>query len=189
MKPLFFFFLSFPLLALAQSNTPSCVASCEKTSPAGTPFSPFQNPTHYSLFILLPFPLEHLPLTLNIYPVTNTHTASFCDGTETGAALASCECQSLIGSNLVTCIKACPSDQVSWFASQQPALCRDTLFPGVSVSSAATSTAAGNGASVSTNTATAATTSGYVFSLFVDEEVEARLRILKSLMGRILTCT
>ncbi|PMD16872.1 hypothetical protein NA56DRAFT_649155 [Hyaloscypha hepaticicola] len=114
----FFLLLSLPLLALAQSDTPACVASCEKTSPA----------------------------------------ASFCDGTETGSALASCECQSLIGSNLVTCIKTCPSSQISWFASQQPALCQDMLFPGVSVSAAATSTAAGSGSS---NTATtAATTSG-----------------------------
>ncbi|KAN0110834.1 hypothetical protein V8E51_007221 [Hyaloscypha variabilis] len=110
-------------LALTQTSTPPCVASCETTSPA----------------------------------------ASVCDGTETGTALAQCECQSLIGTNLITCIKACPSDQISVFAAGVPSLCRDTLFPGVSVSAAATSTAgtgsgSGSGGATTTTGGTSSST-------------------------------
>ncbi|KAE9372679.1 hypothetical protein N431DRAFT_439742 [Stipitochalara longipes BDJ] len=96
---------------------------------------------------------------------TTSPASSTCNGDETGAALDQCNCQSLIGTNLITCIKACPSDQVSVFAAGVPSLCRGTLFPGVSVSStggAAATTSAGtgtgNGGAATTTSKTASPT-------------------------------
>lgn len=69
--------------------------------------------------------------------------SSHCDGGETGAALDRCTCNTWLGgsaSPLVTCIKACPTADQSVFVSKIPELCRGDLFPGVTASSATTST-------------------------------------------------
>lgn len=74
----------------------------------------------------------------------NSHpTASFCNGDETGSALDDCLCQSYLSApDLIGCIRACPSAQVSAFAAEVPTKCRSTLFPGVNAAPAGTATTA-----------------------------------------------
>ncbi|KAH8754033.1 hypothetical protein BGZ57DRAFT_964593 [Hyaloscypha finlandica] len=112
-----------------------------------------------TLFLLVP--LFSLTLAQTTTPpcvascIKTSPALSYCNGDETGAALDKCDCDSLFGTNLITCIKACPSSEISVYAANVPALCRGTLFPGVSLSSssdgaAPTTTSGGSGSGATT---------------------------------------
>lgn len=115
--------------------------------------------------------LLFLALTLPVIAQSNTPcisacppVSSFCDGDETGDALAKCTCQSYVGATtLFNCIKQCPTSEQEIFAGRLPTLCRDSLLPGVAAASSSTeSTVTSTGSSSSptstSGTATAATT-------------------------------
>ncbi|PMD49620.1 uncharacterized protein K444DRAFT_622693 [Hyaloscypha bicolor E] len=114
-----------------------------------------------TLFLLVPLLSLTLAQTTTTPPCVascekTSAASSTCNGNETGAALDQCTCDSLIGTSLITCIQACPSSEISVFAAGVPALCRGTLFPGVTVSSssdgAAPTTSSGGSGSGATTT-------------------------------------
>lgn len=94
--------------------------------------------------------------------VNNNLRSSWCDGGETGDALASCTCASYQGPSdpLIVCVKSCPAADVAQFAAKIPEKCRGTLFPGVTVASstATTNQSAKGGITTATSTMTQATT-------------------------------
>ncbi|KAI0202304.1 hypothetical protein F4808DRAFT_71868 [Astrocystis sublimbata] len=74
--------------------------------------------------------------------ITANPTSSWCDGDETGEDLARCTCQSLSGSLMLQCIKKCPEDQQTTYASGLPGSCGRSLFPNLDLASASSSSSA-----------------------------------------------
>ncbi|KAJ5815363.1 hypothetical protein N7474_007140 [Penicillium riverlandense] len=75
-------------------------------------------------------------------------TVSWCNGNETGKALAKCTCASFTTTTpMIKCIKECPTADQSQFAAGLPSMCRGELFPGVKVSSTTTTSASGEATS------------------------------------------
>ena len=85
---------------------------------------------------------------------TSKPTSDLCNGDETGAALDSCTCATFQkpGLPLITCIKACPADEIAIFAGHIPASCRNSIFPGVSASTSSTGTGASTSSGAPTQT-------------------------------------
>jgi len=82
--------------------------------------------------------------------ITSHPILSSCGGNEKGKALDDCVCGSFIGGTqdpMIKCITKCPTDQQSQYASNLPAECRGTLFPGLKISSATTTGASGGATS------------------------------------------
>ncbi|KIN01361.1 hypothetical protein OIDMADRAFT_29034 [Oidiodendron maius Zn] len=114
------------------------------------------------LLLILPAVLSQTTATPPcVSTCETTHPAlSFCNGDETGQALDDCTCESFENApDLISCIKACPADQASFFTSQLPQECAGALFPSDSTTS--TTTSSGNAETTSSPTTaktTAATT-------------------------------
>lgn len=60
---------------------------------------------------------------------TEFPTSSWCDGDETGEALAECQCQSLRGSDLLSCFYDCSDADQNDYARVLAGSCREELFP------------------------------------------------------------
>lgn len=83
--------------------------------------------------------------------ITNDPVSDQCNGDETGDALDRCTCASFDGSSLIDCVKDCPKDQQSEYASVLPDSCRSELLPGADSDGGGSSSSASGSATGSTS--------------------------------------
>jgi hypothetical protein len=84
-------------------------------------------------------------------------TSSQCDGNETGAALSTCTCNTLLNSQLLQCFRQCSTADQAVYAASIPEPCRSQLFPNVPAVSTSTSVVVSS--TTSTSVSTTATSS------------------------------
>lgn len=110
----------------------------------------------FSIFAVLAFAQDDDMPECVASCIDENPTSSFCDGDETGSDLDECMCASFSGSLMIECINDCPQDEKEVFAAELPAVCRESLLPGVS----ADDNESTSGTSTDTATATATVTEG-----------------------------